>query len=296
MSTSQVDESQLRHPWERPIFIVSVVVNLAILIAAVIVVSMSPHWLKHHPILSSSIKQMRGLAMAAVFALPAIVVIRNIRRGFIRGNAIRLSAVQMGIVYKALEHQCAKLGMEYVPDLYLADPAIHGPAEAFSAWHRDYIVLTSQFIDSKPERTIDVISYALGCELGRIRLGHTKWWYEMLLSYIVRVPYISNPIRQVQILSRDRYGAFLAPDGVLRGLIIQASGRRILDQVDGQEVLQRAMRPGGFWFRLADLSRKTPHLAYRIRALTQAGLLAPPSNAEPPAEELPAKEKSHYVQ
>jgi hypothetical protein len=35
---------------------------------------------------------------------------------------------------------------------------------------------------------------------------------------------------------------------------------------------------GGFWEMLADITKETPHISYRIRALLKAGLMQPVSD------------------
>jgi hypothetical protein len=294
MTRSQFDESQLRHPLERPIFIASVIVNLAIMVAAVVLVSLGGDWLDSHPILKSFSKQMRALAMVAVFAPPAIAVIRNIRRGLVRGNSVRLSREQVPEIYEILERHCDKLGLATVPELYLADRAVPAPALAFSTWQHDCVGINARYIERKLKASRLVLAFLLGRELGRIRLGHTKWWYEMVLSYVIRIPYLRNPMMQVQEFSHDRYGAFLESEG-LPGLVIQASGRRLLKQIDEREFLKRTSEYGGFWAVVSNFANTMPHVSYRIKALLKAGLLTVDSGTEEAAvPDEPAEHKHKH--
>jgi hypothetical protein len=274
MKLAQINESQLRHPWEKTIFIASVVLNLALMVAAIVLVDTAHNWLKDHPILAKNAKQLQALALAAVFAPPAIAFIRNARRGFIRGNSVRLSKDQIPEIYNILESHCERLGMNNVPELYVSDDAIHGPIGAYTAWKHDFIVITRHFLERKPERIPDVLAFMIGRELGRIRLGHTRWWYELVLAYVIKIPYLRNPMTQVQTLSHDRYGAFLAPSGI-RGLVVEACGRRMLQSMNLEDYLNQVREYGGFWEMLANMTKRRPHIAYRIRALLNAGLLQP---------------------
>src|SRR5262249_7239236 len=190
----------------------------------------------------------------------AIVLIRNIRRAAVRGNSVRLSAEQLPVIYSILDSHCRRLGFDPVPDLYLTDRAIPAPGQAFSTYWRDCIGLNARYLERKPEKSRLFLSFFLGRELGRIRLDHTKWWYELLLAYVVSIPYVRNPLIQVQALSHDRYGAFLEPYAI-PGLMILASGRRLIDAVDIQQYLKEAREFGGFWALLSDLTKQQPHIS-----------------------------------
>jgi hypothetical protein len=280
MKNALLDESKLQHRFEKPIFIASLVLNLALMIGAVIAVRSAHGQLKDFPLIEKSAKQLRVFAIAVVFAPPAIALIRNFRRGFVRGNSVRLSKDQIPEIYNILEKHCKRLGMNYVPELYVTDNAIREPVQAYSVWKQDYIVFNRTFLERKPGGISDVLAFLLGRELGRIRLGHTKWWYEMILAYVIKIPYLRNPMTQVQTLSLDRYGAFLAPDGI-RGLVVQAVGRRMLPTVNLEDYLEQVREYGGFWALLANLTKSSPHVSYRIRALFYSGLLHPVPDLTP---------------
>jgi hypothetical protein len=266
------EEAGLRHPWERAIFFGSVLLNLGIMVGAYFLLRTAHDWLREHPLAAKTLKHAEVLATALVFAPPAIVLVRNARRGLVLGNTVRVSKQQIPEMYAVLERQCRQLGLDQVPDLHVSDAAIKQPAHAFSVWRKEYIVITQHFAEPTLDINRDVVSFMLASELGRIRLGHTRWWYELALAYVIRIPYLRNPMTQVEIFSQDRYGAFLEPGGV-RGLIAQASGRRMLQAVNVEDYLDQTREYGGVWAFLSNLTRSTPHVAYRIQALWKAGLL-----------------------
>lgn len=287
----EVNESNLPHPLEKPVFIASVALNLCVMIAAVMLIGRAHGFLAGHPVLKYSAEEIRTYALIALFAVPGIGIIRNVRHGFVRGNSIQLSRTQFPQLYRILEKHCARLGLKDVPELYLSHRAIQEPARAYSVFRHEFIVLGYEFLEEDPNRNLDVISFTMGRELGRIRLGYTRWWYELLLSYVIRIPLLMNPMRRMEAFSLDRYGAFLEPGG-LRGLVIEASGRRVLDSVNLDTYLHQVITDydgKGFWDRLANLTKETPHLSYRINALLKTGFLAgqPVSIASPP-KDLPA--------
>lgn len=272
MVSSQIDESSLRHPADRLVFIVSVVMNLALMAAAVYLVANGPDWLSSHPMLSKSAQHLRMLAIAAIFALPVTTVVRNVRRGQVRENSIRLSPSQFGSIYGMFQAQCKKLGLATLPELYVTNSAITSTATSFSSFRRDYVVLGQSIVDSDLAVMGEALAFVIGRELGRIRLGYTRLWTEVLLTYVLRVPYLDIPISRVRTYSCDRYGAFLAPEGV-RGLVMLASGRRLLQKVNVEDYLRQAGRLVGFWEQLASIVTARPPVLCRVKALYDAGLM-----------------------
>ena len=91
MTSPPASESQLRHPWEIPIFIASVVLNLALIAAAIFIAARGDAWLRSHHFLAKYSNQIRAGAIAAILTVPSLALVRNNRLGFIRGNSIRLS-------------------------------------------------------------------------------------------------------------------------------------------------------------------------------------------------------------
>ena len=272
MISNQPDESQFRHPWERPAFIASVVLNLTLMVGAILLANAGADWLDAHPFLHKHIKEIRVLAIAAVFVLPTVVFIRRTRMASILGNSVLLSPQQLPEIHSILEEHCRKLGISQVPELFLTDKAVSPPSQAFSTWNRDCIALNARFIERKPEKSRDVLSFMLGREIGRIRLGHTKPLYEVMLVYMSKIPYLRNPLTQVETLSLDRYGAYLEPNAI-PGLMILACGRRLVGLIRVSAYLENVDTYRGFWPMVSNLYRPEPHISFRIRELRKAGLL-----------------------
>ena len=264
-------ESRLRHPLERPVFIAFVVLNVALGGAVLWIAVKAPGWLSRYPRLEEYVEEARAVAVVAVLSVPALVLLRNARHAGVRGNSVRLSPAQMPEIYEVLQSHCRRLGMTSVPELYLSDEAISDSSQAYSSWHCDYIVLGADFLQPDIDRVRDVFTFQLARELGRIRLGHTRWWDEMLISYVVKIPYLRNVLLHLRTFSNDRYGAFLAPEG-LPGLVALASGRRMLHSVNVPDFIRQARDFQGPWARLSELMEARPHVLSRAAALYEAGL------------------------
>jgi hypothetical protein len=264
-------ESELRHPRERPIFISFVVLNLAILAAAMWITIKGADKLDAYPAVKKYISHVRTVVIAAILAPPVLTLLRNTRHAIVRGRSVRLSQAQIPEIYGVLEGHCRKLGLQSPPELYFSRTANSNTSQAYSSWHCDYIVLGADFLQPDLEKVRDVYTFQLGRELGRIRLGHTRWWDEMLIAYVVKIPYLRNILLHVRTYSNDRYGAFLAPECV-RGLVILAAGRIMLPSVNLPDYLRQAAEFRGTWAQLSELLEPQPHTLSRIGALYESGL------------------------
>ncbi|HVR45438.1 MAG TPA: M48 family metallopeptidase [Candidatus Binatia bacterium] len=265
-----VDESTLRDPLERPVFIASVACNFLLMAVAIALIFYEPSWLKNHPVLAKYIGFLRVLAITALIGIPLLVLERNRREASIRGNSVRLSDRQFPEVYAVLREHCRRLRMEKVPELFLTSGSIAPYSRTFSSWRENYIVLHQVIFDISDLKTMDVISFILAHELGAIRLNQTAVWNEMLLTYITAIKWLRNPLERVRTFSRDRYGATLSPTG-FRGLLISAVGRRLMDRVNVEEYFAQMRAYGGFWSGLNIFFEPKPQVFTRLRRLRRAG-------------------------
>ncbi len=286
--TATFDESHLRHPRERPVFIATVLLNLALVAGALALGYSGGDWLDRHRRVSKYADGLRATAIAAVLAPFVLTFARNRRHASVRANSVQLSRAQFPEIYEEFSRMCATLGMSPPPELYVTEDAIKAPSAAYSAWHVDYIVLDDKFLEANPHNAPDVYRFFLARELGRIRLGHTHWFDDILIAHVARTPVLATPLMHMRTYSHDRYALTLAPDSI-RGLVVLASGRGMLGHLDVEAFLTQAREVRGWWARAASLGRDSPRVAYRVQELERAGLLphrtaiaAPPSGSTPP--------------
>ena len=270
--TASFDESRLRHPKERWMFTLCVILNLAILAAAVALVRYGDAWLAQHPRIAKHADELSAGVTALLLAPFILTFSRNRRYASVRANSVQVSRTQIPQIYEDFERMCATLGMSPPPELYVTEDAIDAPSGAYSAWHIKYVVLDAKFLESKLDEVRDVYRFFLARELGRLRLGHTRWLDEILLAYVVRIPVLRNPLTHVRTYSHDRYAATLAPN-FIRGLVVEASGRHMLKHLDIEDFLRQARTVRGVWARAASLGSELPRVAYRVQELERAGLL-----------------------
>lgn len=267
-----IDLARFRHPLERRIWWAAVVFNLLLCLGAVGVVIREGAWLfATFPFFSRFEGEIRAIALAAVFAPPLLVFTRNRRLAQVRGNGVKVSPSQYPPLSARFAEHCAKLGTVDPPTLYVMDHAIEDVTHAFTSWHREFVVIGTDYLEKDLEALEDVWSFLLGRELGRLAFGYEKWWDQVLLSYVNRLPWVWRPLSHVRTYTLDRVGAFLEPEGA-RALVILASGRRVIPSTNVAEHILYARTAGGFWFRLSNLIDAHPHAAVRLRTLYDQGL------------------------
>jgi len=270
MATELLDESVLRDPTERPIFIASVIFNFVLMAIAIALVFYQPPWLRTHPILGKDIGFLRVLAVSALIGIPLLVLNRNRRESAIRGSSVRLSEHQFPEIYAVLLRHCERLGMKDPPELFLTGSSIQPFSQTFSSWRENYIVIHQAIMDIDDRKTLDVVSFVLAHELGAIRLQQTAVWNEMMLTYLSSIKWLRSPLDRARTYSRDRYGAALSPTG-FRGLLVNAIGRRLMDHVDIEDYFAQTRNYGGLWSGLNILFENKPQVFVRLKRLRAAG-------------------------
>lgn len=255
---------------ERPVFVATVACNFLLMAIAVALIFYQPEWLQKHPVLGKEFGLLRVLAITALVGIPLLVLDRNRREASVRGNSIRLSDSQFPEVYAVFREHCRRLGMTKVPELFITAGSIAPYSRTFSSWRENYVVLHQVIFDIDDRKKLDVASFILAHELGAIRRNQTAVWNEMLLTYVTAIKWLRNPLERVRTFSRDRYAAALSPSG-FRGLLINAIGRRLLDEVDIEEYLAQMRAYGGFWSGLNIFFEPKPQVFVRLNRLRKAG-------------------------
>jgi hypothetical protein len=265
-----LEESRLRRRRDVVVYVVTVLVNLALFALAIYLIQHGNAWLNQYPRLAKRAQDVRALAFALLAAPPVLVFMRHRRRANAAGNGVRVSATQLPELHDTLVRFCERLGHQEIPALYIADQA-KGVSEAFAAWREEFIVIRPVFFIAPLEEVRPIYEFEIGRELGRIRLGHTRWWEELLVAYVVKLPLLRNPLLHARTYAYDRYAAYLAPDSI-RGLTVHASGRPLYKLIDVPSFIAQAETTRGFWPWLSNLTRSEPHVTFRLRALIDAGL------------------------
>jgi hypothetical protein len=264
---------ELRHPAEPWVISACIAVNALVVAAAITLVWFAAAWLERHPFVAHHGGSLRAIAIAGILALPATALGRHVRVYADRGNGLRLSSTQMALCHDLLRKACRKLGVSELPELYLVP---HSDLETISGAYsvlggRSVVALSTQLFGSQWEKNERAIAFAIGHAVGALRLGHTRWWMEMLTAYAVRLPFLRTPIRAVYAFSRDRCGAIVEPNGIV-GLIIHVAEKELSTRIDVPSFVEQAMTYGGVWALVAGMNRRRPHVMFRAYQLYKAKL------------------------
>src|SRR3712207_6662903 len=238
-----MNSARLRDPYEIPLYIVSVLVNLLI-IALILAGALFLGLLNasvDEPLSGPVVDAIRVAFVALLLLVPGLVVYRQLTRAGIRGSAVRLSLRQFPDIYAVKEDFARRLRLKRDPEIYLMSG--NGALNAFaaSAFEYDFVVIHSELFSNTYEKNKDALAFIIGHELGHLRLGHTRLWYQLSTAYVDRVPLLSGFLSRAREFSCDRHGAYLAPQGE-EGLVLLTAGRYVYKQVDVDELLEQARR------------------------------------------------------
>jgi Zn-dependent protease with chaperone function len=263
---------KLRSPYEIPLYVVSVLVNLLI-IALILVGALLLGYLNAlagEPLSGPAVDALRVAFVALLLLVPGLVVYRQLTRAGTRGSAVRLSQRQFPDIYAVKDDFARRLNLRREPEIYVMSG--NGALNAFAAstFGYDFVVIHSELFSNTYEKNSDALAFILGHELGHLRLGHTRLWYQLSTAYVDRVPLLGGFLSRAREFSCDRHGAYLAPRGE-EGLGLLAAGRYVYKEVDVGELLEQARRFQGFWPVVAQLPQSHPFTVRRLRVLYDAG-------------------------
>ena len=267
-----MDNPRLRDPREVPLYVIGVLINLLI-VALIVVGALLVGFLNAlagDPLSGPAVEAIRVAFVALLLLVPGLLVYRQITRAGTRGSAVRLSREQFPKIHAVKEDFARRLELSRDPELYLMSG--NGTLNAFAAstFGYDFVVIHSELFSNTYEKNKDALAFIIGHELGHIRLGHTRLWYQLSTAYVDRVPLLRGFLSRAREFSCDRHGAYLAPWGE-EGLVLLSAGRYVYKEVDVEELLKQAKMFRGFWPAVSQLPQSHPFTVRRLKALREAG-------------------------
>jgi Zn-dependent protease with chaperone function len=237
---------QLRNPYEIPLYVFSVLINLLI-IAFILIGALLLGYLNAlagEPLSGPVVDTIRVAFVALLLLVPGLVVYRQLTRAGTRGSAVRLSRRQFPDIYAVKEDFTRRLDLRREPEIYLM--SANGVLNAFAAptFGYDFVVIHSELFSNTYEKNKEALAFIIGHELGHLQLGHTRLWYQLSTAYVDRIPLLGGFLSRAREFSCDRHGAYLAPQGE-QGLVLLAAGRYVYKEVDVEELWSRRGGSGG---------------------------------------------------
>jgi hypothetical protein len=124
---------QLRSPYEIPLYVFSVLINLLI-IALILVGTLLLGYLNAlagEPLSGPAVDALRVAFVALLLLVPGLVVYRQLTRAGTRGSAVRLSPRQFPDIYAVKDDFASRLNLRREPEIYLMSG--NGALNAFAA-------------------------------------------------------------------------------------------------------------------------------------------------------------------
>jgi Zn-dependent protease with chaperone function len=260
----------LRHPAEIPLYVLMVIINVAIVVAAlrlIVIINWIPAFL-HTPAIDVVARALLG---AILLYIPGLVIYREAMRAGTSANTVQLSESQYPEIFATMRRYAAQLGIKKVPDLFLQNG--NGVLNAFAAqaFRQNYVVIYNSLFANLQRESQAALDFILGHELGHIKLGHVSLWYQISIAYSGQIPIIGAWLSRLREYSCDRYGAYLEPEGQV-GMVLLASGRYTEQKVDVPSLLEQSERTRGFWVAVTEIPHLHPWTLSRLRALYRLGL------------------------
>src|SRR5215204_4849258 len=196
---------QLRNPYEIPLYILSVLVNLLI-ISFILIGALLLGYLNvsvGEPLSGPAVDAIRVAFLALLLLVPGLVVYRQLTRAGTRGSAVRLSPRQFPDIYAVKDDFARRLNLRRDPEIYVMSG--NGALNAFAAstFGYDFVVIHSELFSNTYEKNKEALSFIIGHELGHLRLGHTRLWYQLSTAYVDRVPLLGGfPLASQGVLLR----------------------------------------------------------------------------------------------
>lgn len=285
MSVARDQVPALRNPVEIPIYVLCVILNvvLAVVLVGLAILMIAPTPVHALALIATPLRLAIAAILLAGFVVGVSIVLgRQLLRASSRGNSVLASPGQFPEIDGMLREAAARLGFgqRRAPEIYVENG--NGVLNAFAAstFGHDYVVVNSGLFANTLEQNRRALHFIVGHELGHIRLGHTRFWYQMSICFSGLVPLLGPYLSRLRELSCDRHGAWVEPDGG-DGLVLLTAGRYIYQEVQVAGLLDQARKNVGFWNSVAQLPLSHPFTVRRIAELNRLGLLGGSSTAGP---------------
>ncbi|EIC20852.1 M48 family metallopeptidase [Thiorhodovibrio frisius] len=185
---------------------------------------------------------------------------------YLKGTAVRVSAVQFPDLHAQVLAACEKLGIQQPPETFLlhADGVFNAFATRFLG--RDFVVLYADVVDALDEQP-GAISFYIGHELGHVRRGHLTWGPVLWPAGIL--PLLGAAYSRAREYSCDLHGLACCQnaDDALRGLAALAAGSKRWRTLSLEQYRAQTAVTGGFWMSFHELIGDYPWLTKRMECV-----------------------------
>lgn len=259
-----------RHPLERPLWALGVVLNvgvLAVVAAGLAGLDRVPDSLSNGPW-----DELVATILVVLLFWPAWAAART-RMGEAWALGSSLPPAPDDAVGALADDISCRLGMRTRPGLrFLAN----GPTDRMPvviAWGNGPLLVDRLLVDALWPAHPHMLAFVIAYGMAGIRLGQTRRADAVLLGLAASIPVFGGWLEHTQTASRDRLAAWIAPDGAA-ALTVLATGNTRWDEVSLDDLRAAAdSAPGARWRRIATALGTPDPLLERVAALDRLGLL-----------------------
>jgi len=192
----------------------------------------------------------------------------------LKGNGVKISAVQFPELYKRYILCCKKLGLNECPDAYLINGS--GMLNAFASRFlgRNFVVLYSNVVHGMADHP-EALNFYIGHELGHIQRKHLQWGPYLMAPSIL--PLVGTAYSRAREYTCDQFGRACceSTEDALKGLIALSAGENLWTTVNIPAYLKQAEESSGFWMSFHELVSDYPWLVKRAARIRNPDYSAP---------------------
>ena len=246
------------HPWERPLFLLCVLVSLllaAVLLRLLWTVSGTSPWI---PIFVVSVP------LGCWWA-------RGLRYARERAESVRISPTQFPEAYRLVMTLSAETGLARAPEAYVRIGTPSASLDAAAHGLRRYLILPGAMFDGEGRlRDPDALAFLVAHQIGHIAAGHTGYWQRLATLGAELVPGLGAALARVREYTADDHALAQAPEGA-HAVRLFAGGAELYTRVNLGEMAARATGERGVSLSLYHLLSRRPSNVRRMAALRDRG-------------------------
>lgn len=241
----------LRHRWEVPMMVICTLITVLAFAGSMYVFFFLPESVDAET--ADSLREMMQLAAFLPVAALVMLLFRYYMAGSLRSASVKAGPEQFPELYAMHVSLAAKMNLARVPDLYVANGNGVVNAYAFACdFRRRYVVVHAEIarlVDDYP----DVVAFVIGHELGHHKLGHVRWWRNVINIIPGALLFPGKAMVRAQEYSADRVATTVCSN-CSQGIGLLSVGPYLQHRVSSGPYFAQAVEEEKSWFvRFANL-------------------------------------------
>ena len=287
--------NMVRHPKERLIYVISVIINIIAVICVISLVSGEiESFCEHMEIIAAeqgttvskmTIEEKWGLfedswydpknqANVEIYITVAVLFLLTVAvleyyYAYIRTSAIKVTNDQFGDICELAEKYAQIMGLKKTPEIYLVQA--NGIMNAFTSnvIKKRYITINIDLFEIayRQYKDMDSIGFILGHEMAHIKLRHVSIWIRYTVMLAEVLPFIGPLLSRVREYSCDRMAQAVSKSDGIDAMMALTMGKHLYKKTNVIDYIESSKNAKGFWTWFVNLTSSHPVLPKRVRAL-----------------------------